>query len=65
MNFYSPVSNTRCLLIGHKMRIASFKIRVESQGRWEREREFNFEQVSFEPRTEYWLRRRVSGIRGE
>ena len=36
MNFYSPVSNTRCHSIGHKMRIARIKIRVNSQGRWER-----------------------------
>ena len=38
MNFYSPVSNTRCHSIGHKMRIARIKIRVEvdSPGRWER-----------------------------
>ena len=28
MNFYSPVSNTRCHSIGHKMRIARIKIRV-------------------------------------
>ena len=32
MNFYSPVSNTRCHSIGHKMRIARIKIRVDSQG---------------------------------
>ena len=37
MNFYSPVSNTRCHSIGHKMRIARIKIRVDSPGRWERE----------------------------
>ena len=36
MNFYSPVSNTRCHSIGHKMRIARVKIRVDSPGRWER-----------------------------
>ena len=36
MNFYSPVSNTRCHSIGHKTRIARIKIRVDSQGRWER-----------------------------
>ena len=36
MNFYSPVSNTRCHSIGHKIRIATIKIQVESQGRWER-----------------------------
>ena len=36
MNFYSPVSNTRCHSIEHKMRIARIKIRVDSQGRWER-----------------------------
>ena len=36
MNFYSPVSNTRCHSIGHKMRIARIKIRVDSPGRWER-----------------------------
>ena len=35
MNFYSPVSNTRCHSIGHKMRIARIKIRVDSPGRWE------------------------------
>ena len=35
MNFYSPVSNTKCHSIGHKMRIARIKIRVDSQGRWE------------------------------
>ena len=29
-NFYSPVSNTRCHSIGHKMRIARIKIRVDS-----------------------------------
>ena len=31
MNFYSPVSNTRCHSIGHKMRIARIKIQVDSQ----------------------------------
>ena len=36
MNFYSPVSNTKCHSIGHKMRIARIKIWVDSQGRWER-----------------------------
>ena len=36
MNFYSPVSNTGCHSIGHKMRIARIKIRVDSQRRWER-----------------------------
>ena len=36
MNFYSPVSNTRCHSIGHKMRIARIKFRVDSPGRWER-----------------------------
>ena len=36
MNFYSPVSNSRCHSIGHKMRIARIKIRVDSPGRWER-----------------------------
>ena len=36
MNFYSPVSNTRCHSIEHKMRIARIKIWVDSQGRWER-----------------------------
>ena len=32
INFYSPVSNTRCHSIGHKMRIARIKIRVDSPG---------------------------------
>ena len=56
MNFYSPVSNTKCHSIGHKMRIARIKIRVDSQGRWEKSlgRESNFEEVCFEPGTEYW-----------
>ena len=36
MNFYSPVSNTRCHSIGHKMRIARIQIWVDSQGRLER-----------------------------
>ena len=36
MNFYSPVSNTRCHSIGLKMRIARINIRVDSQGRWKR-----------------------------
>ena len=57
MNFYSPVSNTRCHSIGHKMRIARIKIRVDSKGRWERAyigRERNFEEVCFESGTEYW-----------
>ena len=36
MNFYSPVSDTRCHSIGYKMRIARIKIRVDSPGRWER-----------------------------
>ena len=31
MNFYSPVSNTRCHSIGHKMRIARIKIRVDTR----------------------------------
>ena len=56
MNFYSPVSNTRCHSIGHKMRIA----RIKGPGRQSREmgkslgRERNFEEVCFEPGTEYW-----------
>ena len=56
MNFYSPVSNTKCHSIGHKMRIARIKIRVDSPGRWEKSlgRESNFEEVCFEPGTEYW-----------
>ena len=58
MNFYSPVSNTRCHSIGHKMRIARIKIRVDSPGRWEGAyiaigRERNFEEVCFESGTEY------------
>jgi len=36
INFYSPVSNTRCHSIGHTMRIARIKIRLDSPGRWER-----------------------------
>ena len=49
MNFYSPVSNTKCHSIGHKMRIARIKIRVDSPGRWEKSlgRESNFEEVCF------------------
>ena len=35
MNFDSPVSNTRCHSIGHKMRIARINIRGDSPGRWE------------------------------
>ena len=56
MNFYSPVSNTRCHSIGHKMRIARIKIRVDSPGRWGKSlgRESNFEEVCFESGTEYW-----------
>ena len=55
MNFYSPVSNTRCHSIGHKMRIARIKIRVDSPGRWKEPREgTQFEEVCFEPGTEYW-----------
>ena len=56
MNFYSPVSNTRCHSIGHKMRIA----RIKNPGRQFREkgksleRECNFEEVCFEPGTEDW-----------
>ena len=56
MNFYSPVSNTRCHSIGHKMRIA----RIKNPGRQSREmgkslgRERNFEEVFFESGTEYW-----------
>ena len=59
MNFYSPVSNTKCHSIGHKMRIARIKIRVDSQGRWgmEPREESNFEKVCFELGTEYWQRR--------
>ena len=50
MNFYSPVSSKN-----------------QNPGRQSREmgkslgREHNFEKVCFEPGTEYWLRRRVSG----
>ena len=50
------------------MRIARIKIRVDSQGRWERayRRKRNFEEVCFESGTEYyWQRKRVSGIRRE
>ena len=54
MNFYSPVSNTRCHSIGHKMKIARIKIQVDSPGRWERARECNFEEVCFKPGTEDW-----------
>ena len=32
MNFYSPVSNTRCHSIWHIMRITKIKILVDSQG---------------------------------
>ena len=54
MNFYSPMSNTRCHSIGHKMRIAKIKIRVESRemGKSLLGRERNFEEVCFEPGTE-------------
>ena len=53
MNFYRPVSNTRCHSIEHKMRIARIKIRIDSQGRWESAlgRERNFEKVCFESGT--------------
>ena len=56
LNFYSPVFNTRCHSIGHKMRIARIKIRVDSPWRWGKSpgRERNFEKVCFEPGTEYW-----------
>ena len=56
MNFYSPVSNTRCHSIGHKMRIARIKIRVDSPGEMGKSlgRECNFEEVSFESGTESW-----------
>ena len=67
MNFYSPVSNTNCHSIGHKMRIARIKIRVDSPGRWgirSLGRECNFEEVCFELGLEYWQRRRVSSVRG-
>ena len=56
MNFYSPVSNTKCHSIGHKMRIA----RIKNPGRQSREmgkslgRECNFEEVCFESGTESW-----------
>ena len=55
-NNNGPVSNTKCHSIGHKMRIARIKIRVDSPGRWEKSlgRESNFEEVCFEPGTEYW-----------
>ena len=36
VNFYSHECNTRCHSIGHNMRIARIKIRVDSHGRWER-----------------------------
>ena len=66
MNLYSPVSNTRCHSVGHKRRIARFKIRVESQGRWEEEEEENLfvnqintvQNVSEE--TNDWLPKRAS-----
>ena len=35
VNFYSPLSNTRYHSIGHEMRIARFKIRVDNQVRKE------------------------------
>ena len=55
MNFYSPVSNTRCHSIGHKMRIARIKIRVQSREMGKSlGRERNFEEVCFESGTEYW-----------
>ena len=56
INIYSPVSNTRCHSIGHNLRIA----RIKMPGRQSREmgkslgRESNFEEVCFEPGTEYW-----------
>ena len=56
MNFNSPVSNTRCHSIRHKMIIARIKIRIDSQDREmgkNLERECNFEEVCFEPGTEY------------
>ena len=66
MNFSSPLSNTKCHSIGHKMRIARIKIRVDSPGRWERGygRECNFEEVcvlSLEQKTGRELEFRVSG----
>ena len=54
MNFYSPVSNTRCHSIGHKMRIARIKIRVSREMGKSLGRECNFEEVCFEPGTESW-----------
>ena len=56
MNFYSPVSNTRCHSIGHK----NENSKNQNPGRQSREmgkslgRERNFEEVCFESGTEYW-----------
>ena len=48
------------------MRIPRIKIPEDSQGVGKSpEREHNFEKVCFELGTEYWQRRRVSGIRRE
>ena len=55
MNFYSTVSNTRCHSIGHKMRISRIKIQVQSRETGKSlGKEHNFEEVHFEPGTEYW-----------
>ena len=61
INFYSPVSNTRCHSIGHKMRIARIKIRVDSPGRWER----NVEEMYLRVRSEavYVRSTAVSNVR--
>ena len=50
MNFYSPVSITRCHSIGHKMRIARIKIRVDMSREMGKSlgRERNFEEVCFD-----------------
>ena len=48
------------------MRIAKIQIRVDSQGAGDEKNpreERHFEEVRFELGTEYWQRRRVSGIR--
>ena len=56
MNFYSPVSNTKCHSIRHKMRNS----KNQNPGRQSREmgkslgRKCSFKEVCFEPGTESW-----------
>ena len=63
-NYYSPVSNSRCHSMRHKVQGMQKEIRVDIQGMGiNLGRESNFKEVCFKLGTENWQRGWISGIR--